>query len=70
MYINTYIYILNKLNHFGVYLKLIHFKSTALQFKYLQKKINETVHKKKKDQKEICPSDSQNCLKTSVNSVQ
>ena len=48
MYINTYIYILNKLSHFGVYLKLIHFKSTALQFKYLQKKINETESIKRK----------------------
>lgn len=54
MYINThtYIYILNKLNHFGVYLKLIHFKSTTLQFKYLQKKINETEFIKKKKRSE------------------
>ena len=48
---NIYMY-MYKLNHFGVYLKLIHFKSTTLQFKYLQKKINETEFIKKKKRSE------------------
>lgn len=46
MYRNTathiYIYILNKLNHFGVYLKLIHFKSTNTNLNTCRKKINES----------------------------